>query len=466
MPGVDLSRNNQDEYLNLFMFYGKPHLENNITKALINTFDSLNEQSKLDFLRDICKVIPTFKPSFRLFLQTKPGESDILAVPEDNRILMAISPSGKSWGYDGIDTNDENCMKKSITKAIKEAHPDWDDDEIAKSVDDEYRVTQEIIHGRGESIPDAWILVYDMGKPQYCIAWENKLMDLNPFQLNNHCQKSLFLHENKIIHYSKYANLCDFFNVHKTYIAEEFVRYLFILNYYKISRLSQLDGVKTELATTYAQQYSKTVLDTIGSYYGERVSYHRGWGSFIRSRNPYNKEIGLFFEDGKYIAKLYFCPTQRSGRDYFASRTDNYMLSLPDSCRFIKSFHLQHVGIGKNVRGSYYVWDSGCSADNYLKFWRDNYQLLKQSDIPTLTKLMKEMVTAGLIAPKELEAFHSSFGNSQKKMNVCAEFGVWIEWSFNQAKKLDNEGSFVTDVMNRIKDVYTAVGVQDSFFNP
>lgn len=45
-----LSKNSQDEHLNIFWQYnGSPHLENNITKAFINTFDSLTPEEKKAF---------------------------------------------------------------------------------------------------------------------------------------------------------------------------------------------------------------------------------------------------------------------------------------------------------------------------------------------------------------------------------------------------------------------------------
>ena len=42
---------------------------------------------------------------------------------------------------------------------------------------------------RGDSIPDGWIFVYSDGKPEYLVALENKLYDLDPTQINNHIEK-------------------------------------------------------------------------------------------------------------------------------------------------------------------------------------------------------------------------------------------------------------------------------------
>ena len=70
---IDLSKNSHDRHLNLFWFYsGSPTLENNITKAFINTFDSLSIENKKAFLSQICHVKIDYDPQFSLYLQSAP----------------------------------------------------------------------------------------------------------------------------------------------------------------------------------------------------------------------------------------------------------------------------------------------------------------------------------------------------------------------------------------------------------
>ena len=64
--------------------------------------------------------------------------------------------------------------------------------EIKRKVLAQLSETLDIVTNRGGSIPDAWIFVYSNSKPLYCVAMENKLHDLDPFQLRNHCEKSLY----------------------------------------------------------------------------------------------------------------------------------------------------------------------------------------------------------------------------------------------------------------------------------
>lgn len=53
-----LLKNKTDKHLNVFWQYdGKPWLENNITKALINTFDSLESNSKKKFVKTFLEYL-------------------------------------------------------------------------------------------------------------------------------------------------------------------------------------------------------------------------------------------------------------------------------------------------------------------------------------------------------------------------------------------------------------------------
>ena len=182
-----LLKNKSDKHLNVFWQYdGKPWLENNITKALINTFESLESDSKKDFIRSFFGVDLSGEVTYRYYLQTSPDKEDIESVDEDKRLLFAFSPTGKSWGTEGIDSGDIVLIKESIEASIRQNYPLKDEKEIEELVHKQVNETKEIIENRGDSIPDAWIMISVNNQLKYCIAMENKLYDLDPFQLHNH----------------------------------------------------------------------------------------------------------------------------------------------------------------------------------------------------------------------------------------------------------------------------------------
>ena len=60
------------------------------------------------------------------------------------------------------------------------------------------KAVEEYLHfQRGDSIPDGWIFVYADGRPEYLVALENKLYNLDPTQINNHIEKSLLISSDK-----------------------------------------------------------------------------------------------------------------------------------------------------------------------------------------------------------------------------------------------------------------------------
>jgi hypothetical protein len=90
----------KDEHLNTFFNYeGKPQLENNITKAFINTLESLTDQELREIFKDLFNVsLPNTDLKFDYYLQKKPAEKEIKDCPESHRHLFAFSPTGEMLG--------------------------------------------------------------------------------------------------------------------------------------------------------------------------------------------------------------------------------------------------------------------------------------------------------------------------------------------------------------------------------
>ena len=199
--------NHLDKHLNVFINYNEKYwLENNMTKAIVNTLELLDTSSQLELIAELVKspaITQLDKSQYhcRFALQSKPRGLDILAVPSENRILLGLSPTGGTWNEKLLDIRK---LKLNPTDAVQEIYTTLFSDvtsvkEMEKGKFDktylnfaqaEYDTLLWLDANHG-SIPDGWILIEKDGQPVYCIIIENKLYDLNPYQLRNHRQKSL-----------------------------------------------------------------------------------------------------------------------------------------------------------------------------------------------------------------------------------------------------------------------------------
>lgn len=180
----------KDRHLNIFCVYGVDHLENNITKAFINTLDSLNPSNQAKIYSVLLNAFinsENLKSTF--YLQQRPDKELIESVLIQHRYVVGISPTGKCWGYSYEDTQDEEKLKVEITNQWRLEHQESSDEEIE---DVALNVVKEIRERRSNkgSIPDAWIFISNLDS-KYLIIIENKLYNLDPDQINNHIEKSL-----------------------------------------------------------------------------------------------------------------------------------------------------------------------------------------------------------------------------------------------------------------------------------
>ena len=123
-----------DPHLNLFVQYDENYrLENNITHAFIQTFLSLNEQEKKEFFQTIFKYdLPEGQLTYKAYLQKKPDENEVSKFHEEKRKLIAISPKGKVWGPENLNTDDEKEAKIEIKKWLEKEAPDFSNDQLKK----------------------------------------------------------------------------------------------------------------------------------------------------------------------------------------------------------------------------------------------------------------------------------------------------------------------------------------------
>ncbi len=246
----------QDPHLNLFWVYGARttdtageeinvnYLENNITKALINTVENLPSDScRINFLKK-CNVLPEDEINssleFDFRLQRKPDKEEVVKFLESNRILWGISPTGDTWGERFIEQINFKDRKKSVEIIVEEIKnkfigEDKNSEEIYKNATNIFEEIKRSHDRKGESIPDGWIMIYKVDRngertPFYCIAIENKWYKLDPYQLKNHWEKSLYFSEGKT-RLSKYADIYNnmFFYSEKSSVVKNFLEYITLI---------------------------------------------------------------------------------------------------------------------------------------------------------------------------------------------------------------------------------------------
>ena len=324
----------RDRHLNVFWQYdGKPHLENNITKAFINSIDSLNDDDKREMFSSIFDVdVPNGTLKVDYYLQMKPEPMKVLSFPIENRVMFAFSPTGKCWGFTGQDTKDEKSLYEAIRKELSQ---NIKDDETLKT-ETQKAVDEFLQYKRGDSIPDAWILIYVDDKPSYIIALENKLYNLDPTQINNHIEKSLLITDNKRpVIYRKYDDIVDCFEKFDCFVTNQFIEYLTILGYREVDDFSIACSSDEEIRQRLSIPLGKKILEKIE---GNEID-NRSWNTARRHVSySYLREINLIFGSNDIRVSLAFGPTPYCGKECWNQSILSMfqvIISLPSARLFI-----------------------------------------------------------------------------------------------------------------------------------
>ncbi|MBR2284659.1 MAG: hypothetical protein IJ874_09640 [Ruminococcus sp.] len=466
-----------DRHLNVFIPYRcDEKYEDNITKALINTFQSLPESDKITFFRELFGIaLEESGNSYSCYLQTRPDEDTIKQIPEDDRLLFAFSPTGKSWGTGGIDTGDRTSIKNGIRKALIESDPDISEDDLDKEAEAQTEEVLNIIADRGDPRPDAWIVVYHNEKPQFCVAFENKLYDLNPFQLNNHCKKAMFLSENNIVYHS-YSDILETLYGMDGYLVGDFLRYMFIIDHWDVSSVSQLEGMDTDHIKYYSKRCCYELLKKIGR--GAPVTWHKSWMyklDFDKSEiDRCINMIGLDYikDEDSFCAVLVFAPTQRTAHSFYSIiKEKDY--SYDSRLEYRTGFHFNVKGsvannpeLDSKLRVEKDLNESQLST--YIGYWCDNVDQIRIKNKEQRRKLLIDMRDKGVLDEVEFkklitgsDSYLSGGGNSE--LEIRPEIKVTVKIPFEEALALDKEGEdkLADTFRERLRSAYNKLNVPE-----
>lgn len=415
----------RDPHLNVFYTYGdKSHLENNITKAFVNVLQSLNNKE----FREIVKTIFGFelpKGNYlsTFYLQRKPKEDFVKCYP--NRIMFAFSPSGKSWGFEGLDTKNEKEIRKTLEEEAKKRTENEEEQReyIKYTLNDILKVRE----NKG-SIPDGWLFIDVDNKPLVVIAMENKLYDLDPYQLNNHIEKSLFILENKPKPiYRKYDDIVVAFKNVNSYLSDQFVEYLTILNYTKVEDFSTACLADSEIRQKLVMNFGKELLDIVHEGKKDNRSHE-----MVRCHVNYDylHEINVLFRKEAIELWLSFGPTQNSAKQML-NRIDKIVI---DDQRFssYRGFHLLYSR-GRIIKDSYVdEW----TLDEFIDYWKKNINLVKTSSPKETISLYQKMYDDGKINIGQLNKIKGRLMDKKNPILIVPEITFIFSWSYEEAAEL------------------------------
>ncbi len=437
----------RDRHLNIFWQYdGKPYLENNITKAFINSLDSLPLKDKLLVTHELFGIdINDGNVKFEYYLQKQPSKRKVESFAIANRIMFGFSPEGECWGFAGQDTKDEKklyeAIKRELSLEIK--------DEIFLAKETEKAVEEYLEGTRGDSIPDAWILIYIDKKPAYIIALENKLHKLDPTQINNHIEKSLLIRENKPeVIYKKYADIIELFKPIDSFNTNQFIEYLTILGYSGVDDFIIACSADEAIRRRLALPFGKEILSKVHD--GE-IDY-RSWNTIrCHVSYAYLREINLVFDENAIKLSLAFGSTQSSGKKMLETIND-IKLSPDHVSSFNQSFHLMYKR-GKNIWNSYI--DQTLSPNEYIHYWKKNISLIKTYTPLEAISLYKKMLDDKVISSMNFNRLKHQLTNKKNPVLVVPELVIEYGWRYEEIVEIGYD-KFIDALKAKIDEALVA----------
>lgn len=459
----------RDNHLNVFWNYdGKPALENNITKSFINTIDGLNYEQKTILFKELFGIdISNATCRFKYFLQRKGTTlaEEVKKVPESNRIMFCFSPKPEHKGYKGQDKKDWVAVSEDIWKEVAEEYPD---DKKTQKIEFDKRLEEcKRSADRDGSTPDACIFVYKNEKPIYVIAMENKLYALDPYQINNHIEKSLLILEGtkkKAPIYKGYDEICSLFERPKFYeswICQQYLEYMTILHYRKPENFISICDAEPNLRQWLA---FNCFGEDLASKVHEGKVDKRNWNTWrINVGYDYLREINIVFETNNVLGStgvgisLCFGPNQSCAKK---------MLERVDSVN-LRDCHIKNYGRGlhlfrypcQNVGQSYADFKSKSpdkldKLNEYINYWKENIDLIPNGIISPedASNIYSKLLFDKKIDKDSFDKLNETILHRYSKTNkytLVPEVEIRWYWSYEQIAEM-GETAFVRQMKDAI----------------
>jgi hypothetical protein len=432
----------RDKHLNVFwQFDGKPWLENNITKAFVNVIDSLSVEDKKPVFQELFGVVlPDAPLKFDYYLQKKPNPEKILEFAEDKRMLFAFSPTGRCWSF--ADAISEEDGRKVIEADFRKKYPE--DEEYKENLN---KALDEFQKGRGgDSIPDGWILIYSDGKPFEVIAIENKLYDLDRYQLNNHLEKSLFLPKGtNPIRFSTYESIVQSFEKSENVLAGQFVEYLILLGYIQVRDFKTACSIDNDLAPLMV--CDAFGLEIIKAIHSGDVDKRNRDTCRCHVNYPYLKELNLSFRKEGIQLHLSFGSRQNDGKMMLGMISPD---SLPqhDHLKIFSTFHLKYHR-GRALGTSYFPWQGSISS--FVAYWKKNMDSIRLMTPDEARHLYIKIEQDGYMVHDDFLKLRSQILGKSNPVEVIPEITMQYSWAYEEAAAMGLDG-FIAELKKSLAE--------------
>lgn len=450
----------RDSHFNLFISYGGNYgLENNITRALIIVLNEISCEEKCQVLEQLIPSLQFHKGekyTFEFYLQTSPSAQIKSLFSLNQKYMFGFCPSGRAWKTKNLSSGSPKEIKAGIREAILLDDPDIDKSDLETKVEANYKDDMLRLDSRGGSIPDAWILIYENDKAPFAlIACENKLIDLNPFQLRNHRLKSLGIDDLKQkgnkTDFASYRDIVSCLLKINERISSEFIVYLMDLKKFSVTNLSEIPDVSNDIVLDASRDRILSVMqeikpDAINKSKWRAATFHLNDECFG------DPQLCFYPDSGVFYCGVYIATKMSKAKSFFLSlKNQNISDAQIKGINLRVTFHLQDV-YGNNLGGTYRC---SLSIKEYLYFWmRHASSLHRIKGQAELFSYLDWLVKEGGLKLDDAKDIKLAVENGHRTtFSVIPELGASKTWSLDEAKKADKEGRFVSEVKEFINSV-------------
>lgn len=461
----------RDNHLNVFWSYGgNPDLENDITKAFINTIDGMSVSQKEILFKELFGIeISGLKCSFKYYLQRKGNtlSSEVSKIPESNRIMFCFSPNPDHKGYKGQDTNDWDIVSEDIRKEVEKEYPNdkkTQDFEFGKRLSECKRSA-----ARDGSIPDACVFIYVNDVPTYVIAMENKLYSLDPYQINNHIEKSLLIvdgSKKKKPIYKGYKEICSILESKSfcdTWICQQYLEYMTILHYRKPEKFISICDAEPKLRQWLATNFFG---EELVSKLHDGKPDKRNWCTWrINVNYEYLKEINLVFKANEKCESigvgisLCFGSTQYTARKMIES-IDSVKLRNKNIWYYGRGMHLFRYPCN-NVKVSYTGFNRDAAYDlehmnEYIDYWKKHIDMIPTKIITSeeAISIYSRLVDEGIVEKEKFDDLKNTILYRYKNTNrytFVPEIEIMWYWSYEEILQIE-EDAFTKQMIDAVNE--------------
>jgi hypothetical protein len=313
-----------------------------------------------------------------------------------------MSPTGKEWSQEFVYLYNQdklNTLKEVLTSKNESNIERYCSEKNLDIPTHKYEVIlqeMEAIENRGYAIPDGWIMLYADGMPYLCIAIENKLWDLDPFQLRNHMEKVLGI---DIENFEKHKILKSYEDLYVkiessmvTPIQQNLLEYFYLLGYRPFRPFTFNWGLffdKLAKSSSYSSDNRKGQIwfndIDVGNIYFD-VCHPKSMDDpavFIGSEiGVHSKDINIVLKEKMTVSDI---ENLSSHYDGFANEFVIYArFNAISKSDYVDLEYFDNLGDAlKSFLQKPFIYKSGISKTNCLEFLRqNNYD-------PTVTKIYK-----------------------------------------------------------------------------